>query len=111
MRGSSELEPLFVGSSTESCSKIERTNEIDCAQNVVGEDAESGFGFDLGYASCEKPPSCRHSFDGSEWVFSGAPPLAHEVRIGLKPAIHPLERILVKMSSQQTPLGTRAARL
>jgi hypothetical protein len=80
MRGSSELEPLFVGSSTASCSKIERTNEIDCAQNVVGEDAESDFGFDLRYASGEKPPSCRHSFDGSEWVFSGAPPLVHEVR-------------------------------
>jgi hypothetical protein len=36
-------------------------------------------------------------------VFSGAPPLAHEVRIGLKPGIHSLERILVKMSGQQTP--------
>jgi hypothetical protein len=47
------LEPLFVGSSTESCSKIERTNQTDCAQNVVGEDAESGFGFDFGYASGE----------------------------------------------------------
>jgi hypothetical protein len=55
-RGSSELEPLFVGSSIESCSKIERTNEIDCAQNVVGQDAESGFGFDLGYASGKEPP-------------------------------------------------------
>jgi hypothetical protein len=40
------------------------------------------------------------SFDGSEWVFSGAPPLVHEVRIGLKPGIHPLEGILVKISSQ-----------
>jgi hypothetical protein len=65
----------------------------------------------LGYASGEEPPFCRHSFDGSEWVFSGAPPLAHEARIGLKPGIHPLERILVEMSSQQTPLGTRATRL
>jgi hypothetical protein len=27
-RGSGELEPLFVGSSTESCSEIERTSEI-----------------------------------------------------------------------------------
>ena len=40
-RGSGESEPLFVGSSTESCSEIERTNEIDCAQKVVGQDAES----------------------------------------------------------------------
>ena len=47
------MEPLFVGSSIESCSKIERTNEIDRAQNVVGQDAESGFGFDFGYASGE----------------------------------------------------------
>jgi len=33
-------------------------------------------------------------------VFSGAPPLAHEVRIGLNAGIHPLERILVRMASQ-----------
>src|SRR5215831_8056697 len=69
-RGSSELELLFVGSSTESCSKIERTNEIDCAQNVIGQDAESGFGFDLGYAPGEEPSACGHSFDGSEWVLA-----------------------------------------
>ena len=105
------MEPLFIRSSTESCSEIERTNEIDCAQNVVGQDAESGFGFDLGYASGEERPACRHSFDGSEWVFSGAPPLAHEVRIGLNASIHPLERILVEMSSKQAPLGSRATRL
>jgi hypothetical protein len=72
---------------------------IDCAQNVVGQDAESGFGFDLGYAFGEEPPACRHSFDGSERVFSSAPPLAHEVRIGRNASIHPLERILVAMSS------------
>ena len=36
---------------------------------MVGPDAESGFRFDLGYASSEEPPACRHSFDGSEWVF------------------------------------------
>ena len=57
-------------SSTESCSEIERTNEIDCARNVIGQDAESGFGFDLGYASGEEPSACGHSFDGSEWVLA-----------------------------------------
>jgi acetyltransferase-like isoleucine patch superfamily enzyme len=103
------LESLF--SSTEPCSEIDRTNEVDCAQNVVGQDAKSGFGFDLGDASSEKPPACRHAFDGSKWVFSGASPLAHEVRIGPNASVHPLERILVEMSSQQAPLGGRATRL
>jgi hypothetical protein len=48
---------LFFWSS-ESCPKLERTNEIDCAQDVVGQDAESGFGFgfDFGDASGEEPP-------------------------------------------------------
>jgi hypothetical protein len=54
-------------------------------------------------------PACRHSFDGSEWVFSGAPPLAQEVRMGLNASIHSLELILVEMSSQQA--ATRATRL
>jgi hypothetical protein len=56
----------------------------------VGQDAESGFGLDFGDASGEEPPACRHSFDGSEWVFSGASPLAHEVRIGLDTGVHAL---------------------
>ena len=43
------------------------------------------------YASGEEPPVCRHSFDGSECVFGGAP-LAHEVRIGLNAGSHPLGR-------------------
>jgi hypothetical protein len=33
-------------------------------------------------------------------VFSGAPPLAHEVRIDLNTGIHPQECILVEMASQ-----------
>jgi hypothetical protein len=33
-------------------------------------------------------------------VFSGASPLAHEVRIGLDTGVHPIERILVEMASQ-----------
>jgi hypothetical protein len=48
---------LFFGSS-EFCPEIERTNEIDCAQDVVGEDAESGFGFDFGMPLVRNlPPS------------------------------------------------------
>jgi hypothetical protein len=90
---------LFFWSS-ESCPEIERTNEIDCAQDVVGQDAESGFAFDFGDAFGEEPPACRHSFDGSERVFSGASPLAHEVRIGLDTGVHPLECILVEMTGQ-----------
>jgi hypothetical protein len=101
---------LFFWSS-ESCPKLERTNEIDCAQDVVGQNAESGFGFDFGDASGEEPPACRHSFDGSEWVFSGASPLTHEVRIGLDTGVHSLERVLVEMASQQALFGGRATRL
>jgi hypothetical protein len=65
---------LFFWSS-ESCPEIEGTNEIDCAQDVVGQDAEGGFAFDFGDAFGdafgEEPPACRHSFDSSERVFSG----------------------------------------
>jgi hypothetical protein len=50
--------PLFIGHQP-SLARSERTNEIDCAQNVLGQEAESGFGFDLGYASGEEAPACR----------------------------------------------------
>jgi hypothetical protein len=70
--------------------KSRGANQIDCSQDVVGEHAEGGFGFDLIETSSEEAPACCHSFDSSEWVLGSASPLLHEAWIGLDPRIHAL---------------------
>jgi hypothetical protein len=45
--------------------KAAGADEVDGSQDVVGEDAESGFGFHSGEAAGEEASACRHSFDGN----------------------------------------------
>jgi hypothetical protein len=79
---------FFVGSG-ETGPKTRCANQIDCSQDVVGEYAEGGFGFDLIETSGEEAPACCHSFDSSKWVLGRASP-PHEARIGLDARIHAL---------------------
>jgi hypothetical protein len=80
---------FFVGSG-ETGPKTRCANQIDCSQDVVGEYAEGGFGFDLIETSGEEAPACCHSFDSSKWVLGGASPPPHEARISLDARIHAL---------------------
>jgi hypothetical protein len=80
---------FFVGSG-ETGPKTRCANQIDCSQDVVGEYAEGGFGFDSIETSGEEAPACCHSFDSSKWVLGSASPPPHEARIGLDARIHAL---------------------
>jgi hypothetical protein len=80
---------FFVGSG-ETGPKTRCANQIDCSQDVVGEYAEGGLGFDLIETSGEEAPACCHSFDSSKWVLGGASPPPHEARISLDARIHAL---------------------
>src|SRR5438105_14476678 len=89
-RGSDDPGPLFLSGSGETGSKTGGANQIDCSQDVVGEYAERGFGFDLIETSGEEAPACCHSFDSSKWVLRSASPPPHETRISLDAGIHAL---------------------
>src|SRR5262245_23763809 len=89
-RGSGDPAPLFLWGSGEAGAKTRGANQIDCSQDVVGEYAEGGFGFDVIETSGEEAPACCHSFDGSKWVLGSASPPPHEARIGLDARIHAL---------------------
>jgi hypothetical protein len=56
-RGSGDPGPFFVGSD-ETGPKTRCANQIDCSQDVVGEYAEGGFGFDSIETSGEVAPAC-----------------------------------------------------
>jgi hypothetical protein len=58
--------------SDETGPKTRCANQIDCSQDVVGEYAEGGFGFDSIETSGEEAPACCHSFDSSKWVLGSA---------------------------------------
>src|SRR6516165_1013741 len=89
-RGCDDPGPLFLWGSGEAGSKTRGANQIDCSQDVVGEYAERGFGFDLIETSGEEAPACCHSFDSPKWVLRSASPPPHEARIGLDAGIHAL---------------------
>src|SRR6516165_12171371 len=80
----------FLWGSGETGAKTRGANQIDCSQDVVGEYAQGGFGFDLIETSGEEAPACCHSFDSSKWVLGRASPPPHEARIGLDARIHAL---------------------
>src|SRR6516165_5941841 len=80
----------FLWGSGETGAKTRGANQIDCSQDVVGEYAQGGFGFDLIETSGEEAPACCHSFDSSKWVLGRASPPPHEARIGLNARIHAL---------------------
>ena len=83
------------------------TNQVN---HAVGEHAECRFPADFLEASSEESAAGGHSFYGSEGVFAGASPLADQVRIGLKTAIHSFQRVMQMAADKATPCG-RAARL
>src|SRR5207302_6985968 len=90
---------FFLWGSGETGPETRGADQIDCSQDVVGEYAEGGFGFDLVETSGEEAPACCHSFDSSKWVLGSASPLPHEARIGLDARIHALYRVLIKVTS------------
>src|SRR6516164_1928587 len=89
-RGSGDPAPLFLWGSGEAGAKTRGANQIDCSQDVVGEYAQGGFGFDLIETSGGEAPARCHSFDSSKWVLGRASPPPHEARIGLDARIHAL---------------------
>src|SRR5205814_9311098 len=88
--GSHDPGRLFSWGAAETGSTTGGANQIDCSQDLVGEYAERGFGFDLIETSGEEAPACCHSFDSSKWVLRSPSPPPHETRISLDAGIHAL---------------------
>jgi hypothetical protein len=55
---------LFLWGSGETGPKTRGANQIDCSQDVVGEYAEGGFGFDLIETSGEEAPAAQGFWPG-----------------------------------------------
>ena len=90
--------------SSESRAEGGGTDQVYRADEVVGEHAECCFPADFLEASSEESAVGGHSFYGFEGVFGGASPLADQVRIGLKTAIHSFQRVLMQMAADKATL-------
>jgi len=86
-------------------------DEVNRADEVVGEHTEYCFPADFLEASSEESAAGGHSLDSSERMFGGASALADQARIGLETGVHSFERILMQMAADKATLCGRAARL
>ena len=87
------------------------TDEVNGADEVVGEHTECSFPADFLEASSEEPAAGGHPLDSSERMFGGASALTDQARIGLETGVHSFERILMQMPADKATLCGRAARL
>ena len=87
------------------------TDQVNRADEVVGEHAECCFPADFLEASSEESAAGGHSFYGSEGVFRSASALADQVRIGLETGVHSFERILMLMATDKATLCGGTSRL
>jgi hypothetical protein len=79
-------EPLLFGSG-ESCTKGCGSDQIDGADDVVGQRAECRLSADFLEAPGKESPAGGHSLDGSEGMFRGASTLFDQGRIGLETGV------------------------
>ena len=97
--------------SGEACPEGGGTDEVNRADEVVGEHTEYCFPADFLEASSEESAAGCHSLDGSEGVFRSASALADQARIGLETGVHSFERILMQMAADKATLCGGTSRL
>ena len=73
------------------------SDQIDGADEVVGQHAERCFPTDFVEASGEESPAGGHSLDGSEGMFRGASALSDQSRICLETSVHSFQGILMEV--------------
>ena len=86
-------------------------DEINRADEIVGEHAECCLPADFLEASSEESAAGGHSFDSSERMFGGASALTDQARIGLETRVHSFERILMLMATDKATLCGGTSRL